>query len=284
MLIGYSQPAISGSVGIASGGGLAASAWLTADGGAALFDGRPSRKARLQWGTGTASIAHYVAITATFAAATPLRILALLGTTLPVGCRVDFLGAGGDGLGGFCDDCRTVRMPDGTVGVWGVAREGDPAETGIEVRIYNDVDGATWASSGTIVDIGEVLSMPGVSVAIDVGHVMATIDPTEVELTRNGYPNVVARSAYRQLSCNFSPLPSGAATVREGGLANGMDWDSLVAALRGRARCAVIPQHKTVARVQSTALYAVATEIGETQQLRGQFYRRPMTFQEIPAR
>lgn len=277
MLIGYSQPAISGAVGITG------ATWLTADGGAALFDGRPTRRARLQWGAGTPTLGQYVSITATFAAATPLRILALLGSTLPVGCRVDFLGAGGDGLGGFCDDARTVRMPDGTVGVWGVARADDPAETGIEVRIYNDANGATWASSGTIVDIGEILSMPGVEIPIDVGHAMATIDPTEVELTRNGHPNAVPRSAYRQLSCTFSPLPSGAASVRDGGLANGMDWDKLSAALRGRARCAAIALVKTRERVQSTALYAIAAEIGETQQQRGQFFRKTMLFQEIPA-
>ena len=69
MLIGYSQPAISGAVGITGG------SWLTADGGAALFDRRPSRKARLQWGAGAPSIAQYVAITATFATATPPRFV-----------------------------------------------------------------------------------------------------------------------------------------------------------------------------------------------------------------
>lgn len=125
--------------------------------------------------------------------------------------------------------------------------------------------------------------MPGVKVPIDVGWTMPTIDPTEMELTRGGFPNTVPRSAYRQLNCTFSMQANGAASVREGGLANGMDWGKLEAALRGRQKCAAIALHATAERVQSTALYGIAAEIGETQHQRGQFFKKPMLFQEIPA-
>lgn len=278
MLIGYSQPAITGAVGITG------ASWLTADGGAALFDGRPARRARLSWGAGTPTIGQYVDIAASFAAATPLRVLALLGTTLPEGVRVDFLGAGNDGLGGTTMDCRTVRMPDGTTGVWAVAREDDPPETGGIIRIYNDADGATWAASGTVVDLGEAVMMRGLSVPIDVGYRLETVDPTEVGTTRGGQVNAAVRSAYRQLSCTFSMQPSGAAGVREGGLANGMDWGKLEAVLRGKARCAALPLVATRERVNSTALYGICEEIGATEHVRGQFFRKPMVFREIPAR
>lgn len=283
MLIGYSQPAISGSVGIASGGGLAASAWLTADGGAALFDGRPSRKARLQWGTGTASIAHYVAITATFAAATPLRILALLGTTLPVGCRVDFLGAGGDGLGGTCDSARTVRMPDGTVGVWAVAREDDPAETGVEIRIYNDVDGLPWASAGTVVDVGEAVSMPGVKVPNEPGWELGAPGVmAERFRTRSAALNTVAAGYYNTM--RFVSQAAYVDQVRHGALANGMDWLALRRAMQNDARIAVVPRLNSASEVNATAHYGVAANVGNVVHLGGDYYQWTWDFEEVPSR
>lgn len=282
MLIGYSQPAISGAVGITG------ATWLTADGGAALFDGRPSRRARLQWGAGTPALGQYVAITATFAAATPLRILALLGSTLPVGCRVDFLGAGGDGLGGFCDDARTVRMPDGTVGVWGVARADDPAETGIEVRIYNDANGVTWASSGTVVDIGEVISMPGVSVPIRDGWAVQTTDPSEVSRTRGGQVNTAKMSAYRTLTAEFAGM--SAAKARGAGLEGSLDLDALAAALRGSERCAVIPHYRNLSTkaldatvANRSAIYGYAAQIPDIANISRGWFAGQIVVEEIPA-
>lgn len=283
MLIGYSQPAISGAVGIASGGGLAASAWLTADGGAALFDNRPSRKARLQWGTGTPSIAQYVAITATFATATPLRILALLGSTLPVGCRVDFLGAGGDGLGGFCDDCRTVRMPDGSVGVWGVAREDDPPETGVEVRIYNDVDGAPWATAATIIDIGEGVTMPAVRVPNEPGWELGEPGTmAEKVRTRGAALNGVPAGYYDRM--RFVSQVAYVTAVRGGALANGMDWLALRRAMANSARIAVVPRFNSAAEVNATARYGVAETVGAITHLGGDYYRWDWGFEEVPSR
>lgn len=274
MLIGYSMPTVT-AVGITGG------TWLTADGGAACCDGRPARKARFQWTAGT-STSSYVAIALSFAAAAPLRVLAALGLTVPVGVRLEFLGPGGASLGGSTGDARTVRMPDGTTGVWAVGNDDGIADGSCSVRIYNDCNGSTWANSSTVVDVGELVAMPAVEIPIDVGWTMATLDPTESERSRSSQLNAVMRSAYRQMSCTFSMQPTGVAAVREGGLANGMDWLKLTAALTGKRRCAAVAQFKTVDRVNTTALYGVAVEIGETQQVRGQFYRQPMVFQEIP--
>lgn len=275
MLIGYAMPVVS-AVGITGG------TWLTADGGAACCDGKPGRRARFQWAAGTTT-GSYVTIALTFAAAVPLRILGALGLTVPVGVRLEFLGPSSASLGGSTGDARTIRMPDGTTGVWGVANDDGIADGSCSVRIYNDCNGSPWANSSTVVDVGELVAMPGVDVPIDAGWTMPTVDPTEVEMTRSSQPNVVARSAYRQLHCTFSMQPSGAASVRERGLANGMDWDSLAAALRGKRRCVAIGLVKTPERVNSTALYGYAAEIGDTQHVRGQFFRKAMVFQEIPA-
>ena len=267
MLISYSMPVVS-FVGLTGG------TWLTADGGAACCDGKPARRARFQWAAG-GGVSAYAEISLTFSSATFLRVFALLGTTLPSGVRVVFAGG---------VEARTGYQPDTTTGAWGVAASDGAAVSSCTVRIYNNCNGAPWAVNGTIVDLGEVWAGPAVDVPIDVGWSLAAVDPTEVELTRSSQPAIVRRSAYRQLSCAFSPLPSGAATVRGGGLANGMDWGKLDAALRGRARCVAIAQVRTPEAVASTALYGFASEIGATQQLRGQFFRKPMQFQEIPAR
>lgn len=267
MLISYSMPAVSTAA-------LTGGTWLTSDGAAALWDGKPSRRARLQWSAGSA-LGGYVEITLNFSASSFLRVFALLGSTLPAGVRIVFGGA---------VEARTGYQPDTTAGAWGVAAADGTPVASCTVRIYNDRNGAPWAANGTIIDIGELWAGPAVEIPIDVGWTLAVVDPSEVELTRGSQPSVVPRSAFRQLSCVFSPLPSGAATVRGGGLANGMDWGSLDAALLGRARCVAIAQVRTPEAVASTALYGFASEIGETQQLRGQFFRKPMQFQEIPAR
>lgn len=276
MLISYSMPAITDS-------SITGGAWLTEDGAAALWDGKPTRRARLQWSAGSA-LSACVRIAMTFGTPTPLRVLALLGTTLPPGVRIDFLGAGGDGLGGTCDNTRSTVMPDATTGVFAVARPNDPAETGCEIRIYNDCNGVPWADNDTIIDLGEAWAGPAVEVPIDVGWSIQTEDPSDVSRSRGGALNVARRAAFRTLSCVFSPQPSGASTVRGGGLANGMDWEKLAAALRGYARCVAIAQVKSPEAIAATALYGVAQEIGETQQMRGPFFRKPMVFAEIPAR
>lgn len=288
MLIGYTPREVIGPANV-TGAVTTSATWLTADGGAALFDGKPARKARLQWPAGTPLVTQYVAISATLQVHVALRVLALLGTTLPVGCRVDFLGAGSDGLGGSCDNARTVRMPDGTVGVWAVAREDDALETGVEIRIYNDVDGLTWAVGGTVVDLGEVVAMPGVDIPLGDGWQVSTVEPSEVARTRGGQINVARLSAYRTFA---GRIPGQAvAAIRGAGLANEMDMDSLAAVLRGGRRCAVIPHWKDLRTrqldpimVNRSAIYGYASQIPDTTNLQRGWFEGQLSAEEIPAR
>lgn len=262
---------------------LSAGTWLTTDAGTACFDEKPARKSRFSWPAGAATITDYVTITADFANASTLSVFAALGLSLPVGVRVVFVGHAGAALGSITDQ-RTVTMPDGSAGVFGIGDESLTTHASAGFRIYNDANGSPWATTGTPVDIGELVAMPGVDIPIDVGWTMPLVDPSETENTRSSQPNTVVHSAYRQLNCTFSMQGSGAATVRGGGLANGMDWGTLSAALVGKRRCVAIALKSTGERINSTAIYGVAHEIGETQHVRGQFFRKPMVFREIPAR
>ena len=267
MLISYSMPVVT-SIELTGG------TWLTEDDGDACCDGRPARKARLQWDAGT-SLGSCVEIRLNFASEAILRVFGLLGSTLPPGVRIV--------IGSTAAEARTDYMQDATVGAWLVAPE-DIRATSCAIRIYNNCNGEVWANSSNIIDIGELWAGPAVEIPADAGWSLSTVEPSDISRSRAAQVNVNRQSAYRVLSCAFSPQPSGTATVRGAGLANGMDWEKLAAALRGYQRCVAIAQVKTVEGINNTAIYGVAQEIGETQHLRGQFFRKPMVFAEIPAR
>lgn len=281
MLISYSMPGITSS-------SITGAGWLTSDGADALYDGKPARRARLQWGAG-ATLDAYVQIALGFGAATPLRVLALLGTTLPAGVRVDFLGAGGDGLGGTCNNARTATMPDGTTGAWAVARDNEPAETGCWIRIHNDCNGAPWAVNGTIVDLGEVWAGPAVTAGIRDGWDVQTVDPGEVVRTRGGQVNVARQSSYRSLAASFAGLSASA--VRGEGLANGMDLERVTAALRGGARCAVVPHYRSLTTraldpqaIARSAIYGYAAQLPNASNITRGWFTGQLVVEEIPAR
>ncbi|HEY0913754.1 MAG TPA: hypothetical protein VGE22_02685 [Solimonas sp.] len=270
MLISYSMPSISGST-------LTGAAWLTADGAAALWDGKPARRARLQWSAGS-SLDAFVKITLAFTGTAALRVLALLGSNLPAGVRIDFRGAGGDGLGGTCDNARTTTMPDGTTGAWAIARANEPAETGVEILIYNDCNGVPWAANGTTIDIGEVWAAPAVEIAHKPDWGNELQDPSELTLTLLSQPNSVRRASYRTLDV---PITAAAgAEVYSQGLGNGMDWYALQRQLAGNARCAVV--------VRRTSTYQLAQYgIGQLASIRhvgGDNYEGQFRHQEVPAR
>ena len=280
MIIGYSMPEVSS---IAITGGT----WLTADGGAACYDGKPARRARLQWSAG-ATLGSYVQITLTFSSTSPLRVLAALGLTVPAGVRIDFLSGSGGALGGTTSGARTVTMPDGTAGVFAVADAGGAATGGCIVRIYNDCSGATWASDGMAVDVGELVAMPGVATGIRDGWGMQTIDPGEFSRTRGGQLSASRHSAYRVLEASFSGL--SAAAVRGAGLENSMDMDKLAAALRGGSRCVVVPHYRDMATreldqqsITRSAIYGYASQIPNAANISRGYFTGQIVVEEIPA-
>ncbi len=270
-------------------GGAAGAAWLTADGAAACYDGKPARKARLQWAAaGAPTITDYVQVDLTIAA-TSLRVCAILGlTSVPAGAVVHVYGkrAGDAGVTwdfGGQNQATVVQFADGTYGAWFVLPAGAAAVTKVGFRFYNNVAGATWATAATSIDIGELVAMPAVEVLIDKGWTQQLVDPSIRSATRSSTPVANVRTPYRVLGCTFSPSPSGEAVVRFGGLANSMDWDKLAAALAGDARCIVMPRWADTARINATAQYGICSGIGPTQHVSGPFWRKEMTFQEIPA-
>ena len=254
MLIGYKMPAVN-VVALAAG-----SAWLTSDGGSALFDGKPARATRLQRSSGNPTI------NVTLASAIVVRVIALLGVNLPEGVTVTVAGTSG----------VTRRLADGTVACW-IVLPVAAATASVSVVI-------TTAQS--VIQIGELVIMPAVEVAHESDWSVNLVDPSQSERSLASQLATNPRQPYRQLTASFTP--DGLAVARGGGLANGMDWERLRFALAMDKRCVVIPRWRTTAgevdavELSRTAIYGVA-RIAEIQHLQGDFYGSSIVAMEVPA-
>lgn len=285
LLLGYTMPTVL-SVSYAatqSGGGFLGS---TSDG---LTDGIPARKARLQWMSVAGNTSDHIRIPMYFTGANvALRVVCVLGLTLPVGVRLQIdLVSGHTGLNLVAQlSSRAVKFADGTVGAWFVFPASAPSANRCDLLIYNDVSGVASIAAGTVFDIGEVAAMPALEIEIEREWGDERIDPTESELSRDSQPLSVARQSYRRYEMTL--VADSAAAVRGGGLAGGMDWDRLRAACFGDSRVIAIPRWQTPAgavdavALHATAIYGVG-RLGRVTHLGGDYYNAPMTFQEAPA-
>lgn len=282
MKIAHSMPDVTGVTLVGTG-----AAWLTADGSDALFDGKPARKARLQWPTGTPAVGQYVALQCDFATPSAVNVAALLGLVgVGAGVKIEVRGRVGAGgyttpLGGNALTQRTVQSPDGTVGAWILANDLGTLFTGVEVRIYNDKATATWATAATTIDVGELVAMPSATWPIREGWTLAPFDPSVITRTRGQQRVGTALPTYRVLTADLVPMDTG--RVR-GGVD---DLEMVTAALSGNRRGCVIPQYKTAgvndyALLQRTALYGSAAELPGPTSVQRQWFGGSIVFEEVP--
>lgn len=151
MLIGYGVPPQS----VALVGG----SWLTADGGAALFDGKPARRARIaRTGALSINVALDLAIVP--------GIVAVLGLNVPPGVEITAAGA----------SARTIRLPDGSVCAWLF-----PTGTALVSSVAVTIDTVV-----TNVEVGELAIFSAVDVGIKDGWAVASIDTSAHTRTKGG--------------------------------------------------------------------------------------------------
>lgn len=264
MLIGYGQPAgIVPTVAGAAGINLPA-----------LVDGEPASVARISGGAGSASLRL------DWAAATPIRIVAALGLTCAAGTALTLTGkrAGDAGyayaLGGNATTQTVVQLPDGSRAAWFVLPAANTPLVGLQLVV-----------GASAFDMGEVVTMPAVDVLLDKGWRMELIDPSISDRTLGGQLNVVERRSYRRLTGQLSMARTAA--VRGAGLANGMDWEQLAAALRGNRRGVSIHRYRQpggaldATELHRCALYGKGS-MGLAQHVSGPFSTGPLVFEEIP--
>ncbi|WP_447905272.1 hypothetical protein [Stenotrophomonas sepilia] len=239
---------------------LTGGTWLSADQGAALFDGKPGRSSRIRR-TGS------LAITITLAEAVVPGIIAVLGLNIPPGVQVSAAGASG----------TTVRLPDGSVCAWLFPQASTMVST-VSVEI---------ATTATNVDVGEIAIFRAVEVGISDGWAVATIDTSVHTRTKGAQVNTVPGRLYRRLTCTLSGRAT--AVVRGGGL-GGTDWETVASAIAGGRRSCVVPQYRDMVSkafdpllAARSALYGYPTQLPSAENISRQYFTGYMEFEEVPA-
>lgn len=283
MRIGYTSPAS-----VVASSQTFSGSWLTADGAAACYDGKPSRKARMQWRSDAVpAVDHFVGVDLVFTAPTRIGVVALLGlanvpvgTKLIINARRETDPANNYDLGRGTNQATVIEFADGTRGCWIVAPLDNTPVVRVGFRIYNDVAGATWANAATTIDIGELVAMPAVEIEHESSWDMPLVDPSSGGRSRGSQSYVSRRTPYRRLQAAFPPEYVN--KVRGGGLANGMDWTKLAYAVAGQRRMAAIVRTLSQAETNATAIYGTAALSGE-RHAGGDYYSAGIVVEEEPA-
>jgi hypothetical protein len=239
---------------------LVGGTWLTADAGAALFDGKPGRRSRINR-TGALSI------NVTLADAIAPGIVAVLGLNVPPGVQITAAGA----------SATTVRLPDGSVCAWLF-----PLATAPVSALAIQIDTAV-----TNVEVGELAIFRAVDVGIRDGWAVMPVDTSAHTRTKGGQINTVPGATYRRLTATLSTRATE--VVRKGGL-SGVDWETVAQAMTGRQRACVVPQYRDMLSKEfdphlaaRAALYGYATQLASAENVSRQYFTGSLEFEEIPA-
>lgn len=216
----------------------------------ALSDGNPGVLTAFRWlSTGSPAISDYVALRADWTGAITARgawllALSLEGSAFPKGVKFEVRGKrAGDfsypyDLGGNSLTEVSHELRDGSIGVGWRFDEGLTPLVGIEIRIFNDLAGATWADADTYVRIGEADAAEGVAACVAPGWGVDRRDQTEVQRTRGSQFHEVERVSFDEVEVSLAPA-TGDDAFRQG-LDTGSDYQRINALLtRARARAMV---------------------------------------------
>ena len=254
---------------------------------AALSDRSPASATRITWPSGSQTTATTCTITATFAEQ-PIRAVALLGTTLPDGLKIELRGKR-TGDAGYTYDLGAAsltqtlvpRTDGGTGAVWAFPASNDPL-IGVEIRLYNDVGGAVSLAASQAFDVGEIVVSDGAGFVIQADWTFGGKSPSATTRTLGSQISNVQRPGYRTL--DVTPIFGDDDDARNGGLDNGADWQSLTAALRADPYVLAIVSTGTTTDIQTTSLYGIATRIPDIAHQPGHYYQpSQLTVEEIPA-
>lgn len=284
MLLAF-DPASADTLTLVSNGAGAAFLGDTQDG---LIDGVPGRVARLQWLSGTPAATQYAGPSVVFSGSPrQIRVVALLGATLPVGLRVVarlYATSTTATLVGEIDR-QLASIPYGGVGAWFVWPDTVGAAQRLDLALYNDVAGAPALAAGQIFEIGELAAFRAVDIGIESEWTEAVVDPTETETTRDSSIFSTIRQPYRQIEGALSA--DRREQVYGAGLAGGWSWRSLQEQLTRDRRCACMTRWREGSTidhdlVDQTAAYGVA-RISEIKHYGGDVFGGSFALRQLPA-
>lgn len=230
MFVGHSRP--SGGTWSVSGTGAA----ILSD-ASNLEDGRPDTLTAMRWLSGTQNTSSVFRLRYdwTSGAIVP-RLVGLSNLSLPAGTKVtaSFRRAG-DTAGtypytptAYNATQRIVEGPAGERTAWIMLPDGATPVVGVEIQIWNDVNGVASIPASQQFTNGEAWVSGGTDVPIATTPTMTTIDPTVTNWSTNNQPYTVPGTPYRQFQ--FALATANIATWRN-------VYAPLLAKINRGARC-----------------------------------------------
>lgn len=202
MFFGYGRP--TGVTWTVSGTGAAILSPATQ-----LDDNRPGTVTRLQWLSGAQTTSSVMRLRADWSGAAIVpRIVGLSNASLPAGTKItasfrrtsDTAGTYPYTPTAYNATQRIIAGPRGEQFAWILLPDGATPITGVEIQIYNDVNGTARILAGAQFTIGEAVVMAGIDANIQQGSNTDEIDPTTVSYSTFRQPYAMPGSVYRQLS------------------------------------------------------------------------------------
>jgi hypothetical protein len=193
---------------------------------AALNNGKVADRTSVKWPSGGQTTSTAVELKMYWGVEQPVRIIPIVGlkggpggaTGIPVGTKIIVTGqrlsdsdsAGGTypySLGGN-STTRTVLLPNGDIGAWIVLPTTNTDLVGIQVKIFNDVNGVTSFLADQFIYPGEIDAFQGFAFDIKDGQLQAGYDglPTLLH-TVNNQPVAFPAEPFRTNGIQVIPLP-----------------------------------------------------------------------------
>lgn len=202
MLILHSKPSdISVAVTGSAGGAL-----IT--GADTLFDNMPDSLTRFAWPSGAQTTATVLRVQMTWGSAIVPRGWALMNTTLPVGTKIVAhlkrpADSGFPYVPATGEIQRVFEKPRGERIAMGVFPAGLDPCIGLELAIFNDVNGSASIAASSAQDIGEIYFGEGTELRIEKVWGYVPVDPSANDRTQSSQISADAEPPYRELS--FTP-------------------------------------------------------------------------------
>ncbi len=248
-----------------------------------LDDGDPQTVCRIQWSGNAQALDSYLRLRAVFDQAKPVRVLGLIGTTLPVGTLVNFLVS--FGFSYVMDISARVRqMPRGQRGVF-VFNDDPPTDgEGAEIVIYNDVDGVASIAPESIFEIGEIWSGDADELEMLTGWSITDVDPIKVSRSVTSRPGRRRTTIpYRRVGFRFD-----ARSVTQ--LKSGDDLYETMAKIDRGQTCVVFPRYQVGGvydedTLNAFAIFGIALQLPGFQHAGGDYMiaTGELVVEEVPA-
>lgn len=264
-----------------------------------LNNGRVADRTAVKWPSGAQTTSTAVELKMHWSPEQPVRVIPIIGLKdIPVGTKIIVTGqrlsdsdsAGGTypyGLGGNANT-RTVLLPNGDVGAWIVLPDNNTDLVGIQVKIFNDVNGATHFTADQYIYPGEIDAFQGFEFNIKDGQLQAAHEGLPaVSHTVNNQPWSFPANPYRTNDIEVIPLNRHASFGT--GPSSSLTYEQLVASLiRGGQSIAFIPSWDNGTGVldswlvSQTAIFGVPIGLRRPQSMGDNYFITKLGISESP--